>query len=359
MPKLTSTVSWREAILETVALWAFVLLIFLPLIIERHVAHGFDSILIDSSTVLLSMALGLALFALFRATLEWPSTMRAVVLGGAVALTAMFQTGFDFAFTGWVANNLDLSWRDMPLNIQRSYGSLFRYLCIFTINMGLFQLTFSRRWNSLRERQLTDAESTAQQAQLAALRYQLNPHFLFNALNSISALIVTRRNEDAEHMTEKLSGFLRASLAYEPGDLIPLDEELALLDDYLDIESIRFGSKLVVEMDCDPDAGEVRVPVFLIQPLVENAVKHGVAHSKQPVKIAIEADIDGGTLCVTVRNDRVPFEEQEAPRRPGVGLANVRQRLKAVYGEAASLATEMEERHFCARLCIPVPPTAR
>src|SRR4051812_34413510 len=114
MPKLTSTVSWREAILETVALWAFVLLIFLPLIIERHIGHSFDSVLIDSSTVLLSIALALALFALFRATLEWPPTMRAVVLGGAVALTAMFQTGFDFAFTGWVANNLDMSWRDMP-----------------------------------------------------------------------------------------------------------------------------------------------------------------------------------------------------------------------------------------------------
>jgi LytS/YehU family sensor histidine kinase len=253
-----------------------------------------------------------------------------------------------------VAENLNAAWQDMPRNLQRSYGAAFNYLCIFTVNLALFQLSFSRRFTAFRERQLSDAQTTAQKAQLAALRYQLNPHFLFNALNSISALIVTKRNDDAEAMTEKLSSFLRNSLAFDPNDLVALDEELALVEDYLDIETIRFGNKLIVDIACDPEAGAASVPVFLLQPLVENAVKHGVAHSKEPVTICVCAEIADGLLSIRVENDRVEADEYAAePKGAGVGLENVRQRLKAVYGDRASLSVEPGQASFCARLSIP------
>ena len=129
---------------------------------------------------------------------------------------------------------------------------MLNYILVFGVNMILFHVNYARRAAIQQERQLAEADLAAQQAQLAALRYQLNPHFLFNALNSISALIVTRRNKDAEAMTDKLSGFLRTSLNADPAELIPLDEELALTEEYLDIESVRFGERLNVEVDCAP-----------------------------------------------------------------------------------------------------------
>jgi signal transduction histidine kinase len=207
---------------------------------------------------------------------------------------------------------------------------------------------------ALREQreQALRAMAAARDAQLRMLAYQLNPHFLFNTLNSISSLIVTRRNEDAEQMTNKLSSFLRASLTCDPGELIPLEEELALIEEYLDIEAVRFGNRLNVEIDCSCEAGCALIPGFLVQPLVENAIKHGVAPSREPVTIRLCASIEAGQLCVTVENC-VPSETAPPAIGAGVGLANVRQRLAAVFGAAASLSTELKGRCHIATICIP------
>ncbi len=354
MPSARSDARWPEAILYTVSLQLFVLLIFLPRMIERH--RGFDpaSILLDSSTMLVSMALGLGLFALFRATVAWSNRARVATLLTAIGLFAVLNAVFDLFWTMFIAHNVSASWSDIPSNIDRAYGAAFNYFMTFAVNVALFQLAFSRRNSLTTERQLVDARAAAQQAQLTALRYQLNPHFLFNALNSISALIVTRRNEDAEHMTSKLSGFLRSSLATDPAELVPLEEELHLIEEYLDIERVRFGERLDVSIDCAADAGAALVPGFLVQPLVENAIKHGVSPSREPVHIDIRAAVEGGCLCISVENCRV--EPDEGARRAlgaGVGLENVRQRLRAVYGEAARLTTEMRPKSYCAAICIP------
>ena len=200
--------------------------------------------------------------------------------------------------------------------------------------------------------QLLQLEHQASAAQLAMLRYQLNPHFLFNTLNSISSLIVTRRNDDAEQMTSKLSSFLRSSLTCDPAGLVPLEEELALIEEYLDIEGVRFGNRLDVRIDCEPQAGAALIPSFLVQPLVENAIKHGVAQSREPVTVTIRATLENGLLCIAVENDTVPAEGAMSVGT-GVGLMNVRQRLKAVFGEAASLTTEAEGSTYVATICIP------
>ena len=151
---------------------------------------------------------------------------------------------FDLMFQGWIADHVVQAWQSLPADFSRAYSSTLNYILVFGVNMILFHVNYARRAGIQQERRIAEANMAAQQAQLAALRYQLNPHFLFNSLNSISALIVTGRNKDAEAMTSRLSDFLRSSLNADPSELIPLDEELALTEEYLEIESVRFGERL-------------------------------------------------------------------------------------------------------------------
>jgi hypothetical protein len=354
MQDAKSDARWRDAIILTVSLWLFVLFIFMPTIIRRHVDESWTSVALDSATILLSMGLAMGLFGLFRATLEWSQGLRAAVLLSAVAVLALIQTTFDLVFTGWVAANLESAWSDLPRDLSRGYSAVSNYLLVFTVNLALFQVSYARRRQLVQDRQLVDARSAAQQAQLTALRYQLNPHFLFNALNSISALIVTRRNEDAERMTDKLSSFLRSSLATDPARLVPLEEELAHIEEYLDIEAVRFGERLNVTIECAPEAGESFVPGFLVQPLVENAIKHGVAPSRDPIHITIRAEVENGDLCIVVENDTPPqTTDLKFGGGAGVGLINVERRLHAVYGSAASLMVERLPESYIATICIP------
>ena len=245
---------WSDAIRSTVALWMFVLLVFLPAIIRRHAGEPWTGVALDCSTVIVSMGFAMLMFMTSRATVGLPYWTRLPLRAASVLFFASVNTMFDLLFQGWIADHVNDAWRNLPADFSRAYSSTLNYILVFGVNMILFHVNYARRAAVQQERQLAEAQLAAQQAQLAALRYQLNPHFLFNALNSISALIVTKRNEDAEEMTEKLSSFLRSSLNAEPSELVPLDEELALTEEYLEIESVRFGERLNVEIDCAPAA---------------------------------------------------------------------------------------------------------
>ena len=352
--KPSNQARWPEAIALTVSLWLFVLLLFLPIIISKYEGESWSSVALDCSTIPVSILLAMPMFAIFRNTVHWTLRQRVVVMVVTVILIAAVNTAYDLAFQMLVSSKFDQIFANLGTDLSRAYPSLLNYILVFGVNMALFQVSFSRRTNVKQELQLSEARSAAQQAQLAALRYQLNPHFLFNALNSISALIVTRRNEDAERMTEKLSSFLRTSLSADPGELVPLEEELSLIEEYLDIESVRFGERLNVTVECSREASEALVPSFLVQPLVENAIKHGVAPSRQPTNISINACVEQGELCIVVGNCIPDGSERLKMRgRAGVGLLNVRRRLEAVYGKRASLTTEPDEDRFVARICIP------
>jgi sensor histidine kinase YesM len=340
---------WGEAVLLTIALWTFVMLMFLPVIFGRYQAGDWRSIFLDNSTFVPCILLGLGIFAVFRGTQNRASPFRVAMLAVAVLAAAVTQSIYDLVFQALINSNFDLDLGG--LRATPPYEKIFRYLLVFTVNLALFQVAASRRSSQRSERQLTDARTAAQQAQLQALRYQLNPHFLFNTLNSISSLIVTRRNHDAEEMTSKLSNFLRSSLTYDAAGLVPLDDELALIDEYLDIEAVRFGERLNVEIDCDAEAGSVLIPSFLVQPLVENAIKHGVAPSREAVTVGIRADLRDRTLIIAVENDK-PEVENRVSIGTGVGLVNVRQRLAAVFGEAASLTTSVENGVYRAIISI-------
>jgi Histidine kinase len=356
VPSMKSHARWTEALRSTVMLWSFVLIVFMPLIIQRHSGESWTSIAIDCSTVLVSMGIAMVMFIASRETIGMGPLARLPLRAGAVLLAAWANITFDLFFQAWVADNLIEAWRTLPAGFQRSYSSMLNYILVFGVNMILFHVNYVRRASIMQARQIAEANMAAHQAQLAALRYQLNPHFLFNSLNSISALIVTGRNKDAEAMTDRLSSFLRSSLNADPSELIPLDEELALTEEYLEIESVRFGERLDVSVDCKADACAALVPSFLVQPLVENAVKHGVARSSAPVQIEIDAEISEGSLRITVANclnAKAEGDELRGNQGAGVGLENVRRRLQTVFGKRASLTAGPAGGRFVATIRIP------
>lgn len=176
------------------------------------------------------------------------------------------------------------------------------------------------------------------QARLAALRHQIEPHFLFNALNSISGLVRCGEADAAADMIARLSGFLRTVLQGADRQEVSLAEELALTRHYLEIQRLRYGERLrVLEQVADAAAG-VRVPMLILQPLVENAVRHGIDRLVQGGTIEIRARRDGDHLCLDVRNDGPALPVPPTTSSASVGLANVRARLDTLYGAGAGVA---------------------
>jgi len=191
------------------------------------------------------------------------------------------------------------------------------------------------------QRRLAIAESAAQAAQVRALRYQVNPHFLFNTLNSLSSLVMTGRSDRAETMLLALSTFFRTSLSLDPSADVSLAEEIDLQRLYLDIEMARFPDRLTVEIDVPTELEQARMPALLLQPIVENAIKYGVSKSRKAVVIRIEArHLDNHRMVLEISNrlkhggkDELPAATHEGT---GLGLANVCQRLEARWGGRAS-----------------------
>ncbi|MDQ8757531.1 histidine kinase [Sphingosinicella sp. LHD-64] len=192
----------------------------------------------------------------------------------------------------------------------------------------------------------------AQAAQLRALHNQVNPHFLFNSLNSISALIVEERNVDAERMVTRLATFFRRSLSIDPFEDIPLEREIDLQRAYLEIEQLRYPD-LVLAIDCPPALAHAAVPALILQPLVENAVKYGVAASAPPARIAIAAHAEDGHLTLAV-SDSGTAPAGAAKEGTGVGLKNVRERLAQRFGDRQSLAAGRTPTGFTCTLTMPL-----
>lgn len=202
------------------------------------------------------------------------------------------------------------------------------------------------------ERRASDFARAAQAAELRALRYQVNPHFLFNTLNSLSALVMRGRRDEAEAMIMNLSTFYRTSLSDGSVEDVTLREEIALQRLYLDIEMIRFPERLSVAVDLPDDLASTAVPSLILQPLVENAIKHGVSQTTKPVKIEISARREGGNLILTVRDNGCAKTKSPSENGHGIGLANVRDRLAARFGDAARLETQASEDGFAVKLTL-------
>jgi hypothetical protein len=200
------------------------------------------------------------------------------------------------------------------------------------------------------ERRVLESQVGAREAELRALRAQLNPHFLFNSLNSINALVGSDP-EGARRMCEGLGDFLRRTLALGSRDEVTLGEELALVERYLGIEQVRFGERLRVERVVAPEAAACRVPPLLLQPLVENAIKHGIQDCVAGGVIRIEATRAGATLRVAVEN---PVDADAPVRRgEGMGLENVRRRLEVFGARESQLLASRSPGVFRVTLTLP------
>jgi sensor histidine kinase YesM len=206
--------------------------------------------------------------------------------------------------------------------------------------------------NNLSEKKSREArlESLVKETELRMLRSQINPHFLFNSLNSISSLTVTNPDK-ARDMVIKLSDFMRYALSRKDEQPVSLRSELENIKLYLDIEKVRFGDRLVTEEHIDPSCLEVKIPGMILQPLCENAVKHGVYESTEQVKICITVAVSNNILSVVICNNFVP--EAVAPKGTGTGLMNVSRRLELTYGNKASMTTEKKGNIFTVTLYMP------
>ncbi|OAN59086.1 sensor histidine kinase [Sphingobium sp. TCM1] len=204
------------------------------------------------------------------------------------------------------------------------------------------------------ERRAARLEQAAQQAELRSLRYQVNPHFLFNTLNSLSTLVMRNRPDEAEQMIMSLSNFYRTSLTGDPLDDVPLEEEVHLQKLYLDIEAVRFPERLTTVIDIPPSLLSACVPGLILQPVVENAIKYGVSRTSSPVEIRITAREDGDLMHINV-TDNGPNPPSAADRGSGIGLANVRDRLTARFGDRGRIVYGLREAGgFSVLLTLPI-----
>ncbi len=229
----------------------------------------------------------------------------------------------------------------------------FRANVAYLIQVGV--IGFSMLWyrldeRSAQEQRKQETERMAKEAELFKLRQQIQPHFLFNALNSINSLIGSRPKE-ARQMTQKLSEFLRGTLNREEGILMSLEEELNHLNLYLDLETLRFGHRLQVKRDIDELALAAKLPPLLIQPLLENAIKYGLYGTVGDLEISMKVKMQGRNLEIELKN---PFEDgSSAPGGTGFGIPSIQRRLYLIFGRTDLLKTEIKNQVFSAKLTIP------
>ncbi|MEZ5066206.1 MAG: histidine kinase [bacterium] len=241
------------------------------------------------------------------------------------------------------------------LFLARFHFDVLTYWGLVFLQMAL---DYHRRY---REGEVRASRMEAQlaRAELHALRMQLNPHFLFNTLNAISALM-SRDVAAAERMLARLSDFLRLTLETGRSTEVPLRQELDFLRRYLEIEQVRFPDRLRVDMDVEPGTLEARVPSLILQPIVENAIRHGVAPSSEAGHIRIVAARRNGDLMLRVRDDGPGLAPGPSRVREGVGLSNTRERLRQLYGPSSVMTlTNAEGGGLDVTLSLPFRSAAR
>lgn len=266
----------------------------------------------------------------------------------------------------WIS--LGRSWAalidEIPALQSASTGYSAQAPLLFSAGVTMFLLSVAVHYSIIAfrdsrdaERQALDLRFLAQEAELRALRSQINPHFLFNSLNSISALTASDPSQ-ARVMTLRLAEFFRKSLTVGARRLIPLREELDLVRSYVALEQVRFGPRLQFDCTAEEPALDCPVPPLILQPLIENAVGHGIAHSLEGGAVTVRVERRGEVVTVTMEN---PVDPDHRPvQGHGIGLQNVRSRVTTLYGPDASLETSSLGDRFRAVLTLPaVEPDQR
>jgi two-component system, LytTR family, sensor kinase len=221
------------------------------------------------------------------------------------------------------------------LSFDRFGGTWYCALVLLAWSLLYFGVTQYRALLTERERSVK-SESLARKARLDALRYQINPHFLFNTLNAISTLVVEVRSAEASAMISRLSDFLRLTLSGEAEAEISLADEVCFVRQYLEIERVRFGDRLTVDIAIPSELESLQVPALILLPVVENAIRHAVERNERGGRIAIHAELHQESLHLTVADDG-PGEESASNAGSGIGLSNTRARLQQLFGDRQQL----------------------
>lgn len=268
------------------------------------------------------------------------------VAGGVIRVNGTFQCPGTETACSW--------WDVWILELDNSFVWIFLFSAWGILHVMLRSMVEGRAAD---ERAHAEREA-ARLAEIRALRYQINPHFLFNCLNSLTALVRRKDVTQAEEMIGDLGQFIRFSLTVDPIADVSLDSEVEMQIRYLELERRRFPNRMQLAVEVDPPISGTAVPPLILQPLVENAVKHGVDNSERPVTISVTARHDPPGFVTIVVNNRSPSPvkapEKEAPGF-GIGLENVRARLAARFGDAATFsAGPLVPGEYRAELCIPI-----
>ncbi|WP_439102231.1 sensor histidine kinase [Congregibacter sp.] len=286
---------------------------------------------------LLGVMISWPLRFVYRRVWEVSLFVRVVCISTAVVAFASFWSVLRLAFFQWMTGTTGL-WSDFGGWL---FPSIFIFMCWTALYHGfkyyrlagqeheaLLRMESARNGEAARAAR---AETAARNAQLEMLRYQLNPHFLFNTLNALQSLVATKRNAPAAQMINALSDFLRYSLYSDTKDFVSVADELAAIELYLVIEQVRFGERLSVDLRATEEARTQLLPSMLLQPLVENAIKYAVAKSENGGTVQVDAYCDATHLNIDVTDSGSDEGEIEVLESSGVGLSNIRQRLDACY----------------------------
>jgi len=252
----------------------------------------------------------------------------------------------DLAFAAWTStlylrlnpyNENVASMRFSHMLFARSVDYMLFSTILYGIVLAIDNALESRRRLAVQQTETARLNEQLSLSQLDSLRRQIEPHFLFNTLNSVSGLVREGRNDDAVNMIAGLSDLLRRSLDDAPHQQVPLFEEMEFAQKYIDIQKMRFADRLRVSMDIPAELYPAQVPSLILQPMVENAIKHGIAHRAQGGAIHIAASRSNGTLTLRVANDGPSLHPNWDTTRGGIGIANVRTRLSSLYGSDSTL----------------------
>jgi hypothetical protein len=339
-----------------VLLWAAIGLLQSLAALQAHRLAGgtraWDPFVLEGTSVLLVAMLAPAVFALVRTL-----SARAPGLPASIAVHALGALAFSVAHVaGMYALRFAIyafaGEQYRPRGADFLFGhELAKDLVTYAIIAGLgYGLLWQRRQRE-RAQQVLALQAALREARLGRLREQLQPHFLFNALNLVSSLMHVDV-ERADQMLARLADLLRGTLELGDRQVHPLHDELRLLEPFLDIMAARFGERLRVEIAVDDAAGAAEVPCLLLLPIVENAIRHGVESVSGDARVTLAASLAPQSLTITVTDDAGVLERDARPG--GIGLENTRARLSQMYGEAGTLSLQaLAPRGVAVTLCVP------
>ncbi|PZQ65300.1 MAG: hypothetical protein DI570_02320 [Phenylobacterium zucineum] len=308
--------------------------------------------------LLSALVVAMLLYQAFRLAANRPAWLAYLIVVLAVGLCAALQEAADYAGQYLVAS-VTPGMLTPPLDLWAATIAAFFYVCLYGANAALLWIAFTNRMGREQATRLAEATAEAERAsaevaraELRALRLQLNPHFLFNSLSAVGNLITTGRSDEARATLHHLASFLRGSLGEAPGGKVELADEFDTACAYLEVETVRFPDRLVVQVVCPADLREALAPDFLLQPIVENTVRYALTDADRPVRLTMTARREGEDLVLRVEDD--------GPRNGastgglGIGQANTAERLRLLYGGRATMTAGPQATGYAVEIRLPL-----